>query len=153
MDQFSVMELCIVNCVFDFNKLTEPFRSKFETELDPLLRSIKKTQKGESAQTISNWILSNASIDTSKFQAHSGRMVSTSCAYKTGVRFEADWSNAIYNWRFYKGTKRPKWNVNCIIFLKWDRIIRFPPILHVSHGCQNGVKFVQWLCSHYLRVD
>lgn len=92
-----MVELCIVNCIFDFKKRIESFRSKLETEPDPLLWFIKKTQKGESAQNISNWILSNASTDISKFQAYSGRMVSSSCAYKTGVRFEADWSNAIYN--------------------------------------------------------
>lgn len=85
-----------------YEKRTESFRSQLESEPDPLLRTTKKPHNRVSAQTISNWIKSvmlDAGIDTSRFQAHSWRMVSSSKAHNTGMPLEeilskADWSNA-----------------------------------------------------------
>ncbi|VDI82241.1 Hypothetical predicted protein [Mytilus galloprovincialis] len=70
-------------------------------EPDPLLRSTKKPFKGLSSQTVGNWIkwvMKEAGIDISLFQAHSCRMVSTSKAAMSGISMDdymsmADWSN------------------------------------------------------------
>lgn len=95
-------KLCVVRCCSVYEKRTESFRSQLESEPDPLLRTTKKPHNRVSAQTISNWIKSvmlDAGIDTSRFQAHSCRMVSSSKAHNTGIPLEeilskADWSNA-----------------------------------------------------------
>ena len=101
-DKIDNEKLCVVHCCSVYEERTESFRSQPETEPDPLLRATKKPHNGVSAQTISNWIKSvmfNAGVDTSKFQAHSCRMVSSSRAHSTGIPLEeillkADWSNA-----------------------------------------------------------
>ena len=101
-DEIDNEKLCVVRCCSVYEKRTESFRSQLESEPDPLIRTSKKPHKGVSAQTISNWIksvMSCAGVDTSKFQAHSCRMVSSSRAHSSGIPLEdilskADWSNA-----------------------------------------------------------
>ena len=93
-DEIDNEKLCVVRCCSVYEKRTESFRSQLESEPDPLIRTSKKPHMGVSAQT-----MSCAGIDTSKFQAHSCRMVSLSKAHSSGIPLEeilskADWSNA-----------------------------------------------------------
>ncbi|CAG2255747.1 unnamed protein product [Mytilus edulis] len=71
--------------------------------------STKKPFKGLSSQTVGNWIkwvMKEAGIDISLFQAHSCRMVSTSKAAMSGISMDdimsmADWSNTRTFNKFY----------------------------------------------------
>ncbi|VDI01702.1 Hypothetical predicted protein, partial [Mytilus galloprovincialis] len=72
-------------------------------------KSTKKPFKGLSSQTVGNWIkwvMKEAGIDISLFQAHSCRMVSTSKAAMSGISMDdimsmADWSNTRTFNKFY----------------------------------------------------
>ncbi|CAG2233597.1 unnamed protein product [Mytilus edulis] len=107
--KFSKKKLCVISCIHEYELRTEHLRPVSKHEPDPLLRSTKKPFKGLSSQTVGNWIkwvMKEAGIDISLFQAHSCRMVSTSKAAMSGISMDdimsmADWSNTRTFNKFY----------------------------------------------------
>lgn len=89
-------EICPVNTIKSYVKLTEPIRKNSEN----LILTFKKPHQHASSQTISRWIkstLSEAGVDTSIFSTHSTRHASSSAACRAGVSVEvirrtAGWS-------------------------------------------------------------
>ena len=107
--KFSKKKLCVISSIHEYELRMEHLRPVSKHEPDPLLRSTKKPFKGLSSQTVGNWIkwvMKEAGIDISLFQAHSCRMVSTSKAAMSGISMDdimsmADWSNTRTFNKFY----------------------------------------------------
>ena len=97
--------LCVVTCLKQYVKLTEPVRAGH----DSLWLSYSKPFKPVSRDTISRWIrnvLENAGINTKLFGAHSTRAASTSAAQSNNVSINtimdaAGWSRESTFRKFY----------------------------------------------------
>ena len=108
--------LCVVDCLKEYERRTRLFRPKDPTKPNKLLLSYIKPYKSISAESLSRWIrdiLSRAGIDTNIFKAHSVRGASASACNK-GIPLEdilrlADWSTDSTFRRFYY---RPQYNPN-----------------------------------------
>ena len=97
--------LCVVTCLKQYVKLTEPVRAGH----DSLWLSYSKPFKPVSRDTISRWIrnvLENAGINTNLFGAHSTCAASTSAAQSNNVSINtimdaAGWSRESTFRKFY----------------------------------------------------
>ena len=107
--------LCVVDCLKEYERRTRLFRPKDPTKPNKLLLSYIKPYKPISTESLSRWIkeiLSRAGIDTNIFKAHSVRGASASSARNKGISLEdilrlADWSTDSTFRRFYY---RPQYN-------------------------------------------
>ena len=76
--------LCVVTCLKQYLKLTEPLRKDSEQ----LLLSYQKPHKPGSSETIGRWlksVMNKAGIDTNLFSAHSTRSAATSAAKSLNI--------------------------------------------------------------------
>lgn len=97
--------LCVVTCLRQYLKLTEPIR----TGHDPLWLSYTKPFKPVSRDTVSRWIknvLEKAGVNTKVFSAHSTRAAATSAACSNNVSINtimdaAGWSRESTFRKFY----------------------------------------------------
>ena len=105
MNAFEDKTLCVVSCIKEYVKRTQPLR-KDNTQL---LLSFCKPFKPVSTDTIGRWLkksLDRAGIDITVYGAHSTRSASTSAAKAANVSVEdimtaAGWSNAETFKKFY----------------------------------------------------
>ena len=97
--------LCVVTCLKQYVKLTEPLRAGH----DPLWLSYSKPFKPVSRDTVSRWIknvLEKAGVNTKVFSAHSTRAAATSAARSNNVSINtimdaAGWSRESTFRKFY----------------------------------------------------
>ena len=102
-------QLCVVQCLRQYEQATLKFRTKRQDIPDPLFLSYLKPNKPVTSQRIAHWIkdlLKEAGIDVSVFKAHSVRGASTTVALTKGVSVAdilhtADWSSDTTFRRFY----------------------------------------------------
>lgn len=101
--------LCVVQCLQQYEKLTQSYRHSTPDTPQPLFISYVKPHKPVSSQRLAHWIkdmLAGAGIDTKTFKAHSVRGASSSAALRKGVHISdilrtADWSKDSTFKRFY----------------------------------------------------
>ena len=102
-------KLCVVQCLKEYEKVTQQFREVSSDKPAPLFLSYVKPHSSVTAQRMAHWVkdlLKVAGVDTNVFKAHSVRGASTSAALKKGVHLKdiletADWSNESTFKRFY----------------------------------------------------
>ena len=101
--------LCVVQCLKEYEKQTEAFRPRSREADNPLFLSHIWPHRPVTSQRIAHWVkdrLSEAGVDTSRFKAHSVRGAVTSAALNKGVTLGyilqvADWSSGSTFRRFY----------------------------------------------------
>ena len=102
-------KLCVVQCLKQYEKVTQQFRKVSLDKPALLFLSHIKPHNSVTAQRMAHWIkdlLKEAGVDTEVFKAHSVRGASTSAALKKGVHLSdildmADWSRESTFKRFY----------------------------------------------------
>ena len=100
--------LCVVQCLREYEKQTVTFRPRNKEADNPLFLSHIRPHRPVTSQRIAHWVkdrLLEAGVDTSRFKAHSVRRAVTSAALNKGVTLGdilqvADWSSNS-TFRFY----------------------------------------------------
>ena len=93
--------LCVVQCLREYEKQTATFRPRNKEADNPLFLSHIRPHRPVTSQHIAHWVkdwLLEAGVDTSRFKAHSVRGAVTSAALNKGVTLGdilqvADWSS------------------------------------------------------------
>lgn len=92
--------LCVVQCLKQYEAVTNQFRVIIPEGAAPLFLSYVKPHKPVTAQRLAQWVkdlFKEAGVDTEVFKAHSVRGATTSAALRKGVHISdilstADWS-------------------------------------------------------------
>ena len=87
--------LCVVTCLKQYLKLTEPLRKDSEQ----LLLSYQKPHKPGSSETIGRWLksfMNKLGIDTNIFSAHSTRSAATSAAKSLNIYIQTIMDAAVW---------------------------------------------------------
>ena len=127
--------LCVVTCLRQYVKLTEPVRAGH----DPLWLSYSKPFKPVSRDTVSRWIknvLEKAGINTKVFSAHSTRAAATTAAHLNNVPINtimeaAGWSRESTFRTFYD---KPV-----------TRVVNFGEQLVSTHDCSSKQYMVFYM--------
>ena len=101
--------LCVVQCLRQYEAVTEGSRRVEPDTPAPLFLSYEKPHKPVTAQRLAHWVkdfLKEAGVDTEIFKAHSTIGASTSAALKKGLHVKdiletADWSHESTFKKFY----------------------------------------------------
>jgi len=101
--------LCVVQCLKQYETITQPFRAITPEKAALLFISYVKPHRPVTTQRLAHWIkdlLKEAGVDTAVFKAHSVRGASTSAALKKGVHISdilstANWNRESTFQRFY----------------------------------------------------
>ena len=90
-------KLCVVQCLKEYEKVTQQFREVSSDKPALLFLSYVKPHSSVTAQRMAHWVkdlLKAAGVDTNVFKAHSVRGASTLAALKKGVHLkDILWSN------------------------------------------------------------
>ena len=133
--------LCVVQCLKEYEKQTEAFRPRSREADNPLFLSHIRPHRPVTSQRIAHWVkdrLSEAGVDTSRFKAHSVRGAVTSAALNKGVTLGdilqvADWSSESTFRRFYY---RPTHDYSANFGRKVLQVTQLgEKMLHIGHIC------------------
>lgn len=102
-------DLCVVQCLKQYETLTESCRKIVPEKAAPLFLSYVKPYSPVTSQRLAHWVkdlLTEAGVDTQMFKAHSTRGATTSAALKRGLHIKdilemADWSRESTFKKFY----------------------------------------------------
>ena len=112
--------LCVVQCLQEYENRTLPFRVVDPAKPNRLLLSHIRPHKPITSETLGRWVkevLTRSGVDINIFKAHPVRGASATAAHNKGVSLEdvlhlADWSTDIMFRRFYY---RPTHNLVVIL--------------------------------------
>ena len=133
--------LCVVQCLKEYEKQTEAFRPRSREADNPLFLSHIWPHRPVTSQRIAHWVkdrLSEAGVDTSRFKAHSVRGAVTSAALNKGVTLGdilqvANWSSDSTFRRFYY---RPTHDYSANFGRKVLQVTQLgEKMLHIGHIC------------------